>query len=102
MKASGCKRPSRAIESLRQRRTSRISDKDQLGKYEDAQWSIAEAIRLLEATRERWCEAEVHRVAGEIALLIAEPDPVRADACFKRAPAVARAQQARSWELRGH
>jgi predicted ATPase len=71
-----------------------------LGKSEDALCSIAEAIRVLETTNERWCEAEVHRAAGEIALLIPEPDSARAEACFKRALAVARAQQAKSWELR--
>src|SRR5207302_7500873 len=71
-----------------------------LGKSEDALCSIAEAIRVLETTNERWCEAEVHRAAGEIALLIPEPDSARAEACFKRAIAVACAQQAKSWELR--
>ena len=71
-----------------------------LGKSEDALCSIAEAIRVLETTNERWCEAEVHRAAGEIALLIPEPDSARAEACFKRSLAVARAQQAKSWELR--
>jgi predicted ATPase len=42
----------------------------------------------------------VHRVAGEIALRSPEPDAVKAEAHFERALAVARQQQAKSWELR--
>ena len=37
---------------------------------------------------------------GEIALLSVEPDAARAEAYFERALAVARKQQAKSWELR--
>ena len=29
---------------------------------------IAEAITDVETTQQRWCEAEVHRIAGEIAI----------------------------------
>jgi predicted ATPase len=54
----------------------------------------------VEATEERWWEAEVHRVAGEIALMSRERDAAKAEACFDRALAVARQQQAKSWELR--
>jgi predicted ATPase len=39
-------------------------------------------------------------LAGEIALMSPEPDAAKAQACFERALAVARAQQAKSWELR--
>ena len=39
-------------------------------------------------------------MAGEIALLSPEPDAARAQAYLERALAVARAQQAKSWELR--
>jgi predicted ATPase len=54
----------------------------------------------MHATRERWCEAEAHRVAGEIALKSPQRDAEKAQACFEHALAVARAQQAKSWELR--
>ena len=43
---------------------------------------------------------EVHRTAGEITLLSPEPDAAKAQAHFARALAVARKQQAKSWELR--
>ena len=39
-------------------------------------------------------------MAGEIALTSPEPDATKAEAYFARALAVARVQQARSWELR--
>jgi predicted ATPase len=54
----------------------------------------------VETTKERWFEAEANRIAGEIALLLPEPDVAKAEACFERALAVARKQQAKSWELR--
>jgi class 3 adenylate cyclase/predicted ATPase len=72
----------------------------ELGKFEDAWCSICEAIATVETSKEKWCEAEVHRIAGEITLLAPEPDAARAEAYFERALAVAREQQARSWELR--
>ena len=49
---------------------------------------------------ESWYEADIHRIAGEIALKSPEPDAVKAEAYFERALAVARQQQAKSWELR--
>jgi predicted ATPase len=61
---------------------------------------IGEAITTVETTKERWFEAEANRIAGEIALLLPEPDVAKAEACFERALAVARKQQAKSWELR--
>ena len=45
-------------------------------------------------------DADIHRIAGEIALLSANRDAAKAEAYFERALAVARKQQAKSWELR--
>ena len=72
----------------------------ELGQFDDAWRCIGEAMTAVETTKERWCEAEVHRVAGEIALRSPEPDAAKAEAYFERALAVARTQQAKSWELR--
>jgi predicted ATPase len=72
----------------------------ELGQFDDAWRSIYEAMTAVETTKERWCEAEVHRVAGEIALKSPEPDAAKAEAYFERALAIAHAQQAKSWELR--
>jgi predicted ATPase len=57
-------------------------------------------MNVVETTKERWYEAEVHRIAGEIARLSLEPDMAKAEIYFERALAVARKQQAKSWELR--
>ena len=54
----------------------------------------------METAKERWCEAEVKRVAGEIALKSPEPDLTEAEAYFEHALTLARQQQAKSWELR--
>ena len=72
----------------------------EFGKFDDAWRCIDEAMTAMETTKERWCEAEVHRIAGEIALRSPEPDAAKAEACFERALEVARKQQAKSWELR--
>jgi predicted ATPase len=72
----------------------------ELGQFDDAWRCVGEAMTAIETTRERWCEAEVNRITGEIALMSPEPDAAKAQAYFERALAVARAQQAKSWELR--
>jgi predicted ATPase len=72
----------------------------ELGQLDDAWRCIGEAVTAIETTKERWHEAEVNRIAGEVALKSPELDAVKAEAYFERALAVARQQQARSWELR--
>ena len=72
----------------------------ELGQLDEAWRYIGEAVAAMDATRETWCEAEVHRIAGEIALVRPKPDTAKAELHFERALAVAREQQAKSWELR--
>jgi predicted ATPase len=57
-------------------------------------------MTAMETTKERWCEAEVNRTAGEIAMMSPERDVAKAEGYFQRALEVARKQQAKSWELR--
>jgi predicted ATPase len=57
-------------------------------------------MAAVETTKEKWIEAEIHRSFGEIALKSPEHDAAKAQANFDRALAVARQQQAKSWELR--
>ena len=71
-----------------------------LGQFDDARHCIGEATSTIETTKERWFEAEVNRLAGEIALISPERDQEKAEAYFEDALAVARKQQAKSWELR--
>jgi predicted ATPase len=72
----------------------------ELSQLDQAWRCIGEATTAVEATKERWCEADIHRIAGETALKSQEPDTGKAEAYFERALAVARQQQAKSWELR--
>jgi predicted ATPase len=72
----------------------------EVGQFDYAWRCIGEAITIIETTKERWWEAEVNRIAGEIALMSPKPDETKAQRYFERAIAVARQQQAKSWELR--
>jgi predicted ATPase len=72
----------------------------ELGQFDNAGRCIGEAMAAMETTKEKWWEAEVNRVAGQIILQSPAPDAAKAEAYFERALVVARAQQARSWELR--
>jgi class 3 adenylate cyclase/predicted ATPase len=71
-----------------------------LGKFDHALRSIGEAMNAIEMTKERWFEPEVNRIAGEIALKPSDPHTAKAQTYFERALAIARQQQAKSWELR--
>jgi predicted ATPase len=71
-------------------------------RHHDETWRcIGEAITMIATTKEQWCEAEVYRVAGEIELMSPEAQAEKAETYFEHALAVARQQQAKSWELRG-
>jgi predicted ATPase len=72
----------------------------ELGQIDNAWRRLGEAMMRIEATGESWFEAEVNRIAGEIALKSPDMDTAKAEAFFERALAVARQQQAKSWELR--
>ena len=72
----------------------------ELGQFDEARRCTNEARAAVEATEERLWEAEVHRIAGKIALMSTERDTAKAEANFEWSLAVARQQQAKSWELR--
>jgi len=72
----------------------------ELGQFENASRCIEEAMTAAETTKERWHEAEIYRLAGEIVLLSPAPDLVKAGGYFEHGLAIARSQQAKSWELR--
>jgi class 3 adenylate cyclase/predicted ATPase len=72
----------------------------ELGQFDDAWRCIGEAMAAVETTKERWYEAEIYRITGEIALKLPQLGGSQAGAYFERALTVARAQQAKSWELR--
>ena len=55
----------------------------ELGQFDEAWGCIDEAISLIEATNETWCEAEINRVAGEIALRSPVPDAGESGVLFR-------------------
>jgi class 3 adenylate cyclase/predicted ATPase len=70
------------------------------GQFDDARHCIGEAMTAVETTKEKWCEADIHRIAGEIALTSPEADAAKAEAHIEHALEIARERQAKSWELR--
>jgi predicted ATPase len=70
------------------------------GQVEEGLAVVAEAQAFVTRTGERCDEVEVHRVKGELLLLLPTPDHAQAEAAFREALEVARRQSAKSWELR--
>ncbi len=72
----------------------------ELGQFGDAGRRLDEAMMMVEVSKEVWAHPEILRVGGEIALMSPEPEKAKAEEYFGRALAIARKQQAMSWELR--
>ena len=70
------------------------------GQAEEGLRVLAEGLVMVEHTGERRHEAELYRLKGELLLVQLMDTAAEAEACFHRALDAARAQQARSWELR--
>ena len=71
-----------------------------LASLTDARRCIDDAIDKVERSKEKWWEAEVHRIAGEIALKSPAPD-TRKQKSISSAPSASPVkQQAKSIELR--
>ncbi len=70
------------------------------GRIADGLETLGEALRLVQEIGERSHEAELNRLTGEL-LLISDPKAQpAADAYFRKAIDIAKAQSAKSWELR--
>jgi predicted ATPase len=70
------------------------------GRIEEGLRALAEALRRLEQSGECFWEAEIYRVRGELLLKQNESNCDEAQASFERAIQIARAQTAKSLELR--
>ena len=70
------------------------------GQVEEGLRVIDEAVGLVETNYERYSEAELHRLRGDLLLWKAGPSLVAAAAALLRALEVARSQEAKSLELR--
>jgi predicted ATPase len=72
----------------------------QAGQPEAGLTVLDEALMLIATTEERWWEADVYRLQGELLLQLPHPYIPQVVACFQQALTVARAQQAKALELR--
>ena len=73
---------------------------EMLDQPEEGLTVLTEALALADKNDERWCEAELHRLKGEL-LLQQSPDyHAEAESCFHQAITIAQNQSAKSWELR--
>jgi predicted ATPase len=68
-----------------------------MGDMREGLGCIGEAFARAEETGERWYDAELSRLKGD---LLAAESPASAEACFRQAIEVAQGQQAKLWELR--
>jgi predicted ATPase len=72
----------------------------QVGETTEGLMTLAEALATLDRSDMRLWEAELYRLKGELLLQQMATQAEKAAVCFQQALAVARCQQARSWELR--
>jgi DNA-binding winged helix-turn-helix (wHTH) protein/predicted ATPase len=70
------------------------------GKIDEAHQALADALTEIGNTEERWWESEVHRLRGELLRRQGPRYRAEAESCFQMAIEVARAQTAKSLELR--
>ena len=67
---------------------------------EEEEHGLTEALAVVSHTGERWVEAELYRLQGQLLLQQAVPDEQHSAICFQKAISIARNQQAKSFELR--
>ena len=70
------------------------------GQVDEGLRVMAEALVAIEASGRYELLAEAYRLQGALLLRQAVPEANQAEACFQQALAIARRQQAKSWELR--
>jgi predicted ATPase len=71
-----------------------------LGQSEAGLTALSEALAMVETTGERYYEAELHRLQGELLLQHAAPEVSHAETCFQQSLDIARRQEAKALELR--
>jgi predicted ATPase len=71
----------------------------QNGEFQDARRTLDEALAIGERNDERFQEAELYRLKGEL-FLTESRDELAAERCFQQAIATARSQRSLGWELR--
>ena len=70
------------------------------GQINEALRAIAEAHQAVEQSQERWYQAELYRLNGELTSMLPGNHAAAAEIAFVEALRIARQQEAKSWELR--
>ena len=71
----------------------------QVGRFSEARAALNEALTLVAKNDERFQEAELHRLKGEL-VLAESGDQTTAEVCFRQAIETAQHQHSKAWELR--
>ena len=71
-----------------------------VGKADEGLFLVTEALTVSEKTGERWCDAELYRIKGELLLQKRESEASKAEGCYLQAIHTAQQQGAKSLELR--
>ncbi len=71
-----------------------------MGRSDEGLRTIDESFPFIERTGQRYYEAEVHRLKGELLLAQDASNGAQAEQCFRTAIEISRKQNAKSWELR--
>jgi DNA-binding winged helix-turn-helix (wHTH) protein/predicted ATPase len=69
-----------------------------LGRFDEASALLDEATTIVDNNGERYYEAELYRLKGE--LLLKRAKRAEAEQCFKRSLEIAKSQKATSWQIR--
>ena len=70
------------------------------GRFEEALATLEEAFLFIERTGQRYYQAELHRLKGELLLAQDTSNAAQAEQFFSTAIEISRKQHAKSWELR--
>jgi len=97
------------LSELKAARSEYISDRclsfiatalGRLKRFDEALVAIDESFQFMEKSGQRYYEAELHRLKGELLLAQDAANVAAAESCFRTSLEVARRQHARSWKLR--
>ena len=72
----------------------------QTGRLDDGLATVAEALVTAEKHENHHNRAEIHRLKGELLLMLDDSNVQEVEICFRKAIEIARNQSAKSWELR--
>ena len=70
------------------------------GQIEEALVLLDEAMAMVNSKGERYYEAELYRLKGELLLKQTTDNEAKAEDCFRQSMAIAKSQKAKSWQLR--